>query len=98
MAYTPKPNKGTLWPNDNKREAKHPDLRGDIYLDRDFLKDQLDTQDTDLIKIQIAGWDVTITNKSCLNIEASKPYMKEAAPVVRSRAVAVRNDDEDVPF
>jgi hypothetical protein len=31
--YTPKPNNGSLWPNDKKTEEKHPDRTGSIMLE-----------------------------------------------------------------
>ena len=76
MAFVPKPNTGTLWPNDKKKTDSHPDVRGDLNLDRSFLKDMLAKTDDDLIKISIAGWKKEINGKKTLSISASEPYVK----------------------
>jgi hypothetical protein len=76
MAFVPKPNTGTLWPNDNKKTDTHPDVRGDLNLSRSFLKDMLAKTDDDLIKISVAGWKKEINGKKTLSISASEPYVK----------------------
>ena len=38
MAFVPKPNTGTLWPNEKKKADNHPDVRGDLNLMRSQLK------------------------------------------------------------
>ena len=38
MNYTPKPNTGTMFQNNYKKSDNHPDLKGDLFLDRSFLK------------------------------------------------------------
>ena len=76
MAFVPKPNTGTLWPNDKKKTDSHPDVRGDLNLDRSFLKDMLAKTDDDLIKVSIAGWKKEINGKKTLSISASEPYIK----------------------
>jgi hypothetical protein len=76
MAFVPKPNTGTLWPNDKKKTDTHPDVRGDLNLDRSFLKDMLAKTDDDLIKVSIAGWKKEINGKKTLSISASEPYVK----------------------
>ena len=37
MAYEPKPNTGTLFPNDYKKQDNHPDVKGDLFIDRTLL-------------------------------------------------------------
>ena len=76
MAFVPKPNTGTLWPNDKKKTDTHPDVRGDLNLDRSFLKDMLAKTDDELIKISVAGWKKEINGKKTLSISASEPYVK----------------------
>jgi hypothetical protein len=76
MAFVPKPNTGTLWPNDKKKTDSHPDVRGDLNLDRSFLKDMLAKTDDELIKISVAGWKKEINGKKTLSISASEPYVK----------------------
>lgn len=91
MAYTPKPNTGTLWPNEYKKAENQPDKRGDLLLDRALLKLLMSKTNDDLIKITISGWTRVINGKDCLSIAAAEPYVKPAykpAP----------EDDSDIPF
>lgn len=74
--FIPKPNTGTLWPNDRKNAPNHPDMRGDLALDRTFLQDMIDKSEGDLVKIQISAWDKVIAGKNCLSMSASAPYVK----------------------
>jgi len=76
MSYQPKPNTGTLWPNDRKSSANHPDVRGDVFIDRTFLQDMIDKTAGDLVKLQIAGWNKALGGKQCLSISVSPPYVK----------------------
>jgi len=93
MAFIPRPNTGTLWPNDRKAADSHPDVRGDLCLDRGLLQGLLRKTDDDLIKISISGWNKTIVGKQCVSLSASEPYVKkEASPK------ASQDNDEDIPF
>jgi len=95
MSFVPKPNTGTLWPNDRKTAPNHPDVRGDIAFDKAFLKDMLNKAEDDLVKIQIAGWNKVIAGKNCVSMTASAPYVKPAGqPSYPSKSVP----DEDIPF
>jgi len=99
--FVPKPNTGTLWPNDRKTAPNHPDVRGDVHLDRVFLQDMIDKSDGGLVKIQISGWEKVIAGKNCLSLQASAPYVRQeggySAPP-RQQPPRQRADDEDVPF
>lgn len=100
MSYIPKPNTGTLWPNDRKAGPSHPDVRGDVFLDRAFLKDMMNKSSDDLVKIQIAGWNKVINGKSCLSVSASAPYVKPQGEYQSygNRAPVSGGPNEDVPF
>ena len=76
MSFVPKANSGTLWPNDRKNAPNHPDMRGDVFLDRTFLQDMIDKSEGDLVKIQISAWDKVIAGKNCLSLSAQAPYVK----------------------
>ena len=93
MAFIPRPNTGTLWPNDRKSSANHPDVRGDLSLDRGLLQGLLRKTDDDLIKISISGWNKTIAGKDCISIAASEPYVKKEESTYKKSV-----DDEDIPF
>jgi hypothetical protein len=94
--YQPKPNSGTLWPNDYKKAENHPDLRGDIYLDLNLLKDEWKKAENGLLKITLSGWSKVAAGKNILSLSAAAPYVKpaEAAP----SAPPADDPDEDVPF
>ena len=107
--FMPKPNTGTLWPNDRKTAETHPDMRGDIFLDRTFLQDMIDKSEDDLVKIQVAGWAKTIANKECLSLSASAPYVKSESQQTKSEAPKFQQpiqqkqaekviEDDDIPF
>ena len=108
--YVPKPNTGTMWPNERKTSPNHPDMRGDVFLDRAFLQDMIDKSEGDLVKIQISAWDKVIAGKNCLSMSASAPYVKpegqstggyQRAGAARPSAPAPQQqqiDDEDIPF
>ena len=78
MAYEPKPNSGTLWPNEYKKAANHPDIKGDVFIDRDLLNALMIKQPTGLVKISISGWKKIIANKDAISISASEPWVKPA--------------------
>lgn len=90
--YVPRPNSGTLWPN-NKRAENHPDVRGDAFLDRKLLQSLLRNSDDELIKVQVSGWAKIIAGKECVSLSFSEPYEKPQSKPA-SKPVA----DEDVPF
>ena len=96
--FTPKPNTGTLWPNDRKTAPNQPDVRGDVHVDRAFLQDMIDKSDGGLIKIQISGWEKVIAGNNCVSLSVSAPYVKQegAAPV--RQQPRQQASDEDVPF
>ncbi len=101
--YIPKPNTGTLWPNDYKRTEQHPDKRGDLVLDRELLRLMLSkTTGQPTVTMQISGWIKVINGKDCLSIQASEPYVKpDAAPSTAAPRPAPRPDpvdDSDIPF
>jgi hypothetical protein len=100
MSYVPKPNTGTLWPNDRKASQSHPDVRGDVHLDRAFLKDMMSKSSDDLVKNQIAGWNKVINGQNCLSISASAPYVRPQGGYQSSGNPAPVSGDpnEDVPF
>lgn len=92
--YVPRPNSGTLWPN-NKRSDNHPDVRGDAFLDRQFLQNLLRNSDDELIKVQVSGWAKVIAGKDCVSLSFSEPYEK---PQTYSKPAAKPVSDDEVPF
>jgi len=94
MSFVPKPNTGTLWPNERKTAETHPDMRGDIFISVSLLR-SLMAKGEDPVKISIAGWEKTINGKDCLSIAASETYVKPVDNVTKASAAG---PDEDVPF
>jgi len=91
--YIPKPNTGTLWPNERKATQNHPDIRGDLNLDVKFIMDMIQKYpNSDAVKVSISGWAKTINGKDCVSLQASAPYVKPVDAPAKSVY------DEDVPF
>jgi hypothetical protein len=79
MAYDPKPNTGTLFPNDFKKAENHPDVKGDLFIERDLLNALMIKNPNGLIKISISGWNKESANgKSFVSLSASEPWVKPA--------------------
>ena len=76
MAFEPKPNTGSLWPNEYKKQDNHPDVRGDVNIEKVLLENLILKSKGDLVKIAIAGWTKEIKGKNVLSITASEPYEK----------------------
>lgn len=87
--FSPKPNSGALFPNSYKKQQNHPDVKGDIYVDRSLLKSLMSKTDEDLIKLSLSGWIKVSSRGDFTSLSISEPYeRKEQKPVA----------DEDVPF
>jgi len=106
MNYTPKPNTGTMFQNNYKKSDNHPDLKGDLFLDRSFLKSLINETEGDLIKVSVSAWNSQSqrTGTEYISMSVSKPYVKPAESRYSSPEIkpGVNNslpaDDEDVPF
>jgi hypothetical protein len=85
MAFVPKPNTGTLWPN-NKVTPNQPDVRGDLHIDSGLVRKLLSESQDGMIHVTVAGWNKTIAGKECISMAASEPYVKR------------EKVDGDVPF
>ena len=88
--FVPRPNTGMLWPN-RKASQNHPDMRGDVFIDRKFLEGLLKKND-ELVKVQVAGWQKVVAGKDCLSLQVSEPYERQESRPQRL------DDSEDVPF
>ena len=96
MIYEPKPNKGTLWPNDYKTDEKHPDWKGDIFLDQAMLRRLLSGEP--LLKLSVSGWDNASGGKKRISIQASEPFKPSVQPPKPVQSPPPPMDDEDIPF
>ena len=95
MSFVPKkPNVGTLFPNSRKEPgSSHPDMTGNIFLDRAMVAEQLKQTPVDeYVKFDISGWD----NGGRIGLGISKPYVKPAPQPEKQPAPPA--DDSDIPF
>jgi uncharacterized protein (DUF736 family) len=77
MAFEQKPNSGALFTNAQKKSDNHPDLRGDVHLDKTFLIEQMDKNKGALVKISLSAWKKeSAAGKKYLSLSASEPYVK----------------------
>ena len=86
------PNSGALFPNKNKTSDAHPNVRGNVKIERSLLKELMLESDSELIEIEISGWTKEFKGGKFLSLKVAKPYKKTAAP--RQQA----DDSEDIPF
>lgn len=96
--YKPKANNGTLWPNEYKKADNHPDLRGDIYIDLQLLKDEWPKATDGMLKIAISGWKKTIAGKDCVSISSAAPYVKPAETEAPPPSAPPADFEDDIPF
>lgn len=90
MAFVPRPNTGTLWPNDKRTSDNQPNVRGDIFVDKELIQKLLKEAENGMVQLSLAGWTKELAGKKALTLKVSEPY-KKAAPVALS-------DEEDLPF
>ena len=50
------PNRGTLWNNGYKKTDIQPDLKGDIKLELDLVKELLANAESDHVVIKLSAW------------------------------------------
>lgn len=96
MTFVAKPNTGSLWPNLNKPGDKHPDVKGEIVVDKDLLM-ALIAKGENPVKIALSGWNSTTMNgRDYVSLKASEPYV--AKPRIEPEPKQDDGDDGDVPF
>jgi phosphoenolpyruvate carboxylase len=74
------PNRGTLWVNSYKKTDVQPDMKGDIKLELDLVKELLANAESDHVVIKLSAWlgkDKDGNRKVSLQFDNYKP----AAPV-----------------
>jgi hypothetical protein len=93
MAFEQKPNSGAMFRNDKKNSPNHPDMRGDVHLDKTFLINVMDKSKGSLVKISLSGWSKeSAAGKKYLSLSASEPWEGGAAAPKQSIP------DEDLPY
>jgi uncharacterized protein (DUF736 family) len=79
MAFEAKPNTGALFGNEAKKADNHPDMRGDLHLDKTFLIQMMDKSKGATCKISVAAWKKeSAGGKKFLSLSASEPFEKPA--------------------
>jgi len=87
MAFEQKPNTGAMFRNTQKKSDNHPDMRGNVHLDKTFLINMMDKSKGPLVKISLSGWsNESAAGKKYLSLSASEPYEKPSAA------------EEDLPY
>jgi phosphoenolpyruvate carboxylase len=77
------PNRGTLWVNSYKKTDVQPDMKGDIKLELDLVKELLANAESDHVVIKLSAWlgkDKDGNRKVSLQFDNYKP----AAPAASS--------------
>ena len=82
MAFEQKPNSGAMFINTQKKSHNHPDMRGDVHLDKTFLIGLMDKSNGPLVKVALSAWNKTsAAGKEYLSLSASEPWDgTQAAP------------------
>ena len=85
------PNSGALFPNKNKKSDAHPNVRGNVKIERSLLKELMSESGSELIEIEISGWTKEFKGGKFLSLKVAKPYKKEG---YKTKQV----DDSEIPF
>lgn len=78
------PNRGTLWTNDYKKTDAQPDMKGDIKLEIELVKELLANAESDHVVIKLGAWLGRHTDgkrKITLKYDNYKPAAPVAANV-----------------
>jgi hypothetical protein len=86
------PNSGALFPNKNKKSDAHPNVRGNVKIERSLLKELMSESDNELIEIEISGWTKTFKDGKFLSLKVAKPFKKEGYKPKQE------DDDSEIPF
>ena len=77
------PNRGTLWTNDYKKTDTQPDMKGDIKLEIELVKELLASAESDHVVIKLGAWLGRHTDgKRKITLKFDN-YKKEAASNVK---------------
>jgi len=85
------PNSGALFPNKNKKSDAHPNVRGNVKIERSLLKELMSESGSELIEIEISGWTKEFKGGKFLSLKVAKPYKKEGYKTKQ-------DDDSEIPF
>jgi uncharacterized protein (DUF736 family) len=100
MSFVPKPNTGSLWHNDKKSSDNHPDMRGEIVVDKQLLMDQINKGENP-VKLSISAWNRTsLAGRDYMSLSVSEPFIPQPRADQQQKAAHDNSaeDDSDVPF
>ena len=90
--YPVRENTGFIFKNKFKKQDNHPDLKGDVYLDRELLELVLKESTQSVIQIKLGAYKKqTKDGETYLAIYASKPLLQKSF-------IETTKDDDDIPF
>jgi hypothetical protein len=99
------PNSGIISDAKTRVHPNSPDMNGDITIDKSLLRQMMDEQDGDEIKIKLSGWKKEGAYGAFISIKVNtyKPPVADAAPQQRlvenpDAKTATPVDQSDVPF
>ena len=50
------PNRGTLWTNEYKKTDLQPDMKGDLKIELDLMREMLESAASDHVVIKLGAW------------------------------------------
>ena len=50
------PNRGTLWTNTYKKTDLQPDMKGDLKIELDLMREMLESAESDHVVIKLGAW------------------------------------------
>jgi hypothetical protein len=96
------PNSGIISDAKTRIHPNSPDMNGDITIDKSLLRQMMDEQDGDEIKIKLSGWkkEGNYGPFISLKVNTYKPPVVDVAPQQHLEILPDRKpvDDSDVPF
>jgi hypothetical protein len=89
--FETKPNTGFIFKNKFKKDQTHPDLKGDVYLDKQLIEQLIKESKDNIIKIHLGCYSKKGKDgNTFLSVYASKPFVKPTH--------AFTEIDDDLPF
>jgi hypothetical protein len=89
------PNSGALFPAKSRVHPKSPDVSGDINIERSLLRQLMDEQDGDSVKIKLSGWNRSSGYGDFISLVVNtyKPPVH-----VEEKTHTPPSDNSDIPF
>ena len=93
MEFETKPNTGFIFKNKFKKDQTHPDLKGDVYLDKQLIEQLIKDSKDNVIKIHLGCYSKKGKDgNTFLSVYASKPFVKP------THSQQFNDKDDDLPF